>query len=82
MNAWRYCYEKELRYKPWLAGEVALGWTITQGGEVRRPVVIATDLHDAPVEGCLARVAERLRFAPTRSACSVEMKMTFAPLKP
>lgn len=72
-----YCYEKELRTKPTLAGTVRTSFAIDERGAA---VSVAAAGVDPTVAGCFADVIHGLEFPPSTSgAVSVEYSFTLAP---
>ena len=62
----RGCYERQLLEHPDLAGRIVLEITIAEAGNVQRAWVSSTQLPRSGVEACIADVAERWRFPPSR----------------
>lgn len=67
----RGCYERELLEHPELGGRIVLEITIAEAGNVQRAWVSSTQLPRSRVEACIADVAERWRFPPSRDGRTV-----------
>ena len=62
LNQIRYCYEKELKAHPRLAGKVVISFTIDADGAVSDAAVKSSTLADPVVEGCVRSRFARMRF--------------------
>lgn len=58
----RYCYESELQRQPSLRGRIEVGWRINREGRVTTSRIAQSTMHDARVEGCIARQVRNWRF--------------------
>jgi TonB family protein len=60
----KYCYEKELKNNPKLAGKVVVNFTIGETGEVTAYKVENSTINNAEVEQCILRMVRRWKFPP------------------
>lgn len=58
----RYCYERELKTDPSLAGKVTMKFVIEADGSVSSAIVKSTTLGSETVEACLSQRLLRMRF--------------------
>lgn len=62
LNALRYCYQRELRRDPDLAGEVVITFTIAADSTVQNARVERSTLEDEAVQTCLVSRFSKMRF--------------------
>jgi hypothetical protein len=62
----KYCYERQLRDSPDLAGKLVVEFTIDQAGKVENPRVLSSTLDDDRVVRCLLTKVSWLKFPPPR----------------
>lgn len=60
----KYCYEKELKNNPKLAGKVIVNFTIGETGEVTAYKVESSTINNGEVEQCILRMVRRWKFPP------------------
>jgi TonB family protein len=72
----KYCYEKELKNNPKLAGKVVVNFTIGETGEVTRYEVESSSINNTEVEQCILRMVRRWKFPPP-SGGTVEVSYPF-----
>ena len=70
----RYCYERQLRKDPKLAGKVTLRWIIGRDGSVQHVSILQTTLNNERVENCIARRVYRWRFPQPRGGGKVTIR--------
>ena len=80
MSQIKYCYEKELHKDPTIEGELVMAWLISDSGDVQT----ASATHNtfaggaaAPIEQCVQRIIERLKFPTPRGGGVVNVKYPF-----
>ncbi len=73
----RYCYEKELRKDPELAGEAVVKFTIAADGTVSEAEVASTTLATPIVAECCASRIARMHFGEVPGGGIVIVKATF-----
>jgi hypothetical protein len=56
------CYEQQMRRTPRLAGDVVIRYTVRADGTTRNVEVKRTTLNSPPVERCMIKVGQSLRF--------------------
>lgn len=61
-NEVRYCYERELRGSPELAGDVRIRAIVSPTGLVQTAMVQSTSLHNTSVERCILQAVQRWPF--------------------
>lgn len=80
-NAIRYCFEKELQTNPTLGGKIIAQWRVGLDGAVQSASIASTTMNNRSVEGCIARVIQRLRFEkPNGGICIIEYPFVFSGL--
>ncbi len=62
-----YCYERQLQSQPDLKGNVAITFLIGQSGSVINPMVSKSTMASPVVEGCIAKVFNRMPFPSVTS---------------
>ncbi len=62
INQIRFCYERELTKTPALAGRVSIRFIISKTGAVTSAGVATSTIKSAPVEQCVSKVVQRLKF--------------------
>jgi hypothetical protein len=77
----RACYEAGLARDPSLQGRVAIHFVVDIDGHVRTSKVRSSDLGDAAVAECAARVPIGTRFPEMEARTSVVYPIDFAPPK-
>lgn len=74
----KYCYEKELKNNPKLAGKVTVNFTIGETGEVTQYAIESSTLNNAEVEQCILRMIRRWKFpAPSGGTVNVSYPFIF-----
>jgi outer membrane biosynthesis protein TonB len=58
------CFERELRRKPDLAGQIVVSWHIGADGQVGEARLESSTMHDERVEDCIVTAVRALRFPP------------------
>ncbi len=58
----RYCYESELQRQRGLKGKLTVQWRVDRAGLVPYARITSSTLHNASVEGCIARQVKKWRF--------------------
>jgi hypothetical protein len=77
-NAIKYCFEKELQLNPKLAGKITAQWKIGLDGKVMSSSIASSTMNNRKVEGCIARVVKRMRFAkPDGGICIINYPFVF-----
>ncbi len=69
----KYCYEKELNRNPNLSGKITTNFLIGPTGAVVTAKIAESTMGDPPVEQCLVKVIERLRFPPCAGGGTAEV---------
>lgn len=78
-GAFRACYERRLKVKPRLAGQLDVRWTIGIDGRVKGASASGS-LGDPQVKDCVLRVFRRMRFKkPDGGICVVKWPLRFEP---
>lgn len=72
----RRCYEAGLRHNQRLSGKVLLELVVAESGAVHSTLVSSTTLADAVAVWCVAREAQHLAFAATRSETRASMTVS------
>ncbi len=72
----KYCYEKELKNNPNLAGKVVVNFTIGATGDVTAYKVENSTIGNAEVEQCILRMVRRWKF-PQPSGGDVNVSYPF-----
>lgn len=81
-NAIQYCFEKELQTNPTLGGKIVAQWRVGLDGAVMSASIASTTMNNRSVEGCIARVIQRLRFEkPNGGICIIEYPFVFSGLE-
>lgn len=75
----RTCYERSLKRDPNLAGVWTLSFTVTTGGEVKKPTVKGGAVQDADLETCIAQKVQTWAFQPIKAELPIEKALTFRP---
>ncbi len=79
-GAFRRCYEKRLRVRPDLKGQVVVAFTIGVDGRVRVPIVETSTLNDPAVHRCLVTRVGAARFdVPASGVCQIRWPLRFQP---
>ncbi len=74
----KYCYEKELKNNPNLAGKVVVNFTIGADGSVTNYRVDNSTLNNTNVEQCILRMVRRWKFpAPAGGSVNVSYPFIF-----
>ncbi len=80
----KYCYEKQLQQHPDMSGKVVAQWKIMLDGSVSGATIANSTLESASggtrkVEGCVARVINRMRFdEPDGGICVINYPFVFS----
>jgi TonB family protein len=74
-GAIKYCYERELKNNPSLAGKIVAVFTIGSEGEVRSFQIVNSTLSPS-VGDCVAEKIKRLRFSKPKGG-EVTVRMPF-----
>ncbi len=76
----KYCYEKGLKKNPELRGKVTVEFIIGANGSVASSKILASTMHEAEVEQCIAMVIKRWIFPkPYKGTVDVKFPFIFAP---
>ncbi|MGM0559117.1 MAG: AgmX/PglI C-terminal domain-containing protein [Myxococcota bacterium] len=76
-NAFRYCYEKNLRVDPELAGKVTLKVQVAENGRTANPEIVANDLGSFRARSCLKKVMLRTRFDAADAPSTITIHFEF-----
>ncbi len=80
LGRFKYCYERELGPSPSLKGKVVVKFTISPSGTVSKASIASSSLGSKNVEGCVLKVAKKLRFPkPKGGSVVVSYPFMFAP---
>ena len=77
INEVKWCYEKELRTHPDLAGRVFVQFTIEADGHVSSSVVQSSTMNDQPAEQCIAAAVHRWEFPKPEGGGKVVVSYPF-----
>lgn len=81
-NAIKYCFEKELQTNPGIGGKIVAQWKIGLDGSVMSSSIASTTMNNKSVEGCIARVIQRMRFEkPNGGICIINYPFVFSGLE-
>ncbi|MEZ4815225.1 MAG: AgmX/PglI C-terminal domain-containing protein [Bdellovibrionota bacterium] len=81
MNELEFCFQQAKQRNPDLAGKLALGWTILNGGVVAKARAKANSTGDAGLMECFMRRLQQWRFPSPPSGASAEVEYYPFPLK-
>ncbi|AWV89488.1 AgmX/PglI C-terminal domain-containing protein [Bradymonas sediminis] len=77
-NAIKYCFERELQQNPKLSGKISAQWKVGLDGKVMSASIASTTMNNRKVEGCIARVIQRMRFdKPDGGICIINYPFVF-----
>ena len=62
LNAFRYCYQRELQKDPSLSGKITLKFVISKDGSVSTAAVKSSSMNNSAVESCMVSRMMRLSF--------------------
>ncbi len=73
----RDCYERELRAKPDLAGDVTAEVEVTKEGRNKTATIEASTVESSKVSGCVMRTMTRMRFGTPDAATTITVKFEY-----
>jgi len=71
----RLCYQKELKAKPQLAGQLRIGFTITKEGKVQDLKVVSSTVRKPSLHTCVMNTVKTIYF--NRPSSNAAVKVTF-----
>lgn len=78
----KYCFEKQLRNYPNLAGKVVVAWTIGTNGDVVKYNIESSTVDNLEVGACMLRMIRRWRFpAPSDGEVNISYPFNFTAQK-
>ena len=77
-NQVRFCYEKELKKNPKLAGTVKVKFAIASNGSVASAAVTSSTLNNSAVESCLTGRIRRWKFPEPKGGGIVLVNYPFS----
>lgn len=79
MSSIRFCYERQVKTQPGLAGRVTVRLVISPSGAVSSANVVSSTIGSSAVEQCVERAVTRLQFPqPEGGSVTVTYPLTFA----
>jgi pSer/pThr/pTyr-binding forkhead associated (FHA) protein len=73
----KFCYERELAKEPNLEGKLVASWTIAGTGLVSTTSMTENTMGSKPVEACVLRIIQRLRFPQPQGGGEVYVTYPF-----
>lgn len=73
----RDCYERELRAKPKLAGDVTAEVEVTKEGRNKTATIEASTVDSSKVSGCVMRTMTRMRFGTPDAATTITVRFEY-----